>query len=130
MPQVCFYDNACKLVEHIYHGGDDYSPFLNTVFPVDPFHFRGHKATDDYCQYYTDPKVFPDLQDENGHWYFNSSAGEMTNVWYGGFASLARSMTPIRFNFMMEDMVERRNDWMIRRLAKRGNITFVGDLNF
>ncbi|KAH9809233.1 hypothetical protein DFH28DRAFT_905872 [Melampsora americana] len=127
MPQVCFYDNACKLVEHIYHGGEEYTAFLNTVFPVDPFHFRGHKASDDFCQHDTDPKLFPELQ-ESGNWIFNSSAAEMTNVWYGGFASVARSMSAIRFNFMMEDMIERRNDWLIRRLAKRSNISFLGDL--
>ncbi|EGG12306.1 uncharacterized protein MELLADRAFT_89176 [Melampsora larici-populina 98AG31] len=107
--------------------GEDYGPFMETVFPVDPFHFRSHKETDKFCQYYTDPKLFPELRDANG-WYFNASAGECANVWYGGFASLARNMHPIRFNFMMEDMIERRNDWLIRRLSKRNNITFLGDI--
>ncbi|KAH9819249.1 hypothetical protein DFH28DRAFT_1148633 [Melampsora americana] len=127
MPQVCFYDNACKLVDHIYHGNHDPTPFMQTVFPVDPFHFHSHKSTDNFCQYYTDPKLFPELRDAHG-WYFNSSAGECTNVWYGGFASMARNMHPTRFNFMMEDMIERRNDWLIRRLSKRSNISFIGDI--
>ncbi|EGG09442.1 uncharacterized protein MELLADRAFT_71236 [Melampsora larici-populina 98AG31] len=100
---------------------------MKTVIPVDPFHFRSHKESDEFCQHYTDPKLFPELRDANG-WYFNSSAGECTNVWYSGFASLARNMHPIRFNFMMEDMIKRRNDWLIRRLLKRENITFLGDL--
>lgn len=127
MPQVCFYDSACKLVDHIYHGGEDKTPFLETVFPVDPFHFRGHKDTDEFCQHYTDPKLFPDLRDEGG-WVFNSSAAEMTNVWYGGFASIARNMHAVRFNFFMEQMVKRRNNWLIRRLHKRETISFIGDL--
>lgn len=128
MPEVCFYDNACNLVSHIYHGGKDYSAFLKTVFPVDPFHFRGHKESDEFCQYYTDPKLFPQLQEEDGSWFFNASAGEIANLWYGGFASIARSMSSIRFNFMMEDMVERRNNWLLKRLAKRADISFIGNL--
>ncbi|EGG01440.1 uncharacterized protein MELLADRAFT_92190 [Melampsora larici-populina 98AG31] len=88
-----------------------------TNYTVDPFHFRGHKASDDFCQHYTDPKRFPELQ-KDGNWVFNSSAAEMTNIWYGGFALLAQSMSAIRFNFMMEDMIERRNEWLIQRLSK------------
>ncbi|EGG01794.1 uncharacterized protein MELLADRAFT_91869 [Melampsora larici-populina 98AG31] len=129
LPQVCFYDNACKLVDHIYHGGSDSTRFLDTVIPVDPFHFHSHKESDEFCQYYTDPKLFPELRDAHG-WYFNSSAGECSNVWYGGFASMARNMHRIRFNFMMEDMTERRNDWLIKRLSKRADLTFIGDILF
>lgn len=127
MPQVCFYDSACRLVNHIYNGGEDSTPFLKTVIPVDPFHFRGHKSTDKFCQYYTDPKLFTELR-EGDSWVFNSSAGECANVWYGGFASLARNMGPIRYNFLMEDMVDRRNKWLIKKLGKRRNVTFLGDL--
>ncbi|EGG03126.1 uncharacterized protein MELLADRAFT_90456 [Melampsora larici-populina 98AG31] len=43
MPQVCFYDNACRLVEHIYHSGAHHKAFADTVIPVNPFHFRSHK---------------------------------------------------------------------------------------
>lgn len=126
LPEVVFYDNACRLTEHIYHGDGDIKDFEGTVIPVDPFHHRSHAGSDTFCQRFTDPKLFPDIQ-ENGKWIFNASAAELTNIWYGGFASMCRNMHSIKYNFFLEEMVALRNEWLIKKLEKRATTEFVGN---
>ncbi|KAH9806868.1 hypothetical protein DFH28DRAFT_1229943 [Melampsora americana] len=100
MPEVVFYDNACRLTEHIYNGTADRSAWEGTVIPVDPFHHRSHAESDEFCKRFTDPKLFPDIQ-EGGRWIFNASAGELTNIWYGG--------------------------WLTKKLDKRPDIEYLGE---
>lgn len=125
LPEVIFYDNACTLLRVIHNGDTDPKPFKNTIIPVDPFHHHSHKQSDQFCQKYTDPKVFPDWQ-EGGSWIFNTSAGELSNIWYGGFASMCRNMQATRYEFFLEEMVEERNDWLSDALAKRDSVKFIG----
>lgn len=125
LPEVIFYDNACNLVRVIHNGDKSAVPFENTVIPVDPFHHRSHKESDEFCQMYTDPKKFPDLQ-ENGSWIFNASAGELSNIWYGGFASMCRNMEATRYEFFLEEMVEWRNIWLTAALSCRKALQFIG----
>ncbi|EGG07045.1 uncharacterized protein MELLADRAFT_71752 [Melampsora larici-populina 98AG31] len=125
LPEVIFYDNACNLLRVIHNGDKDPAPFEHTVIPVDPFHHRSHKESDTFCQMYTDPKKFPDLQ-ESGSWIFNASAGELSNIWYGGFASMCRNMQATRYEFFLEEMVELRNMWLSDALAARPSLEFIG----
>ncbi|EGG12467.1 uncharacterized protein MELLADRAFT_70606 [Melampsora larici-populina 98AG31] len=125
MPEVVFYDNACRLTEHIYHGSGETQRFQGTVIPVDPFHHRSHAESDQFCKLFTDPKLFPDIQ-ENGQWIFNASAAELTNIWYGGFASMCRNMHSLRYNFFLEEMVYLRNMWLTKKLSKRPGMEFLG----
>ncbi|EGG08161.1 uncharacterized protein MELLADRAFT_84934 [Melampsora larici-populina 98AG31] len=125
LPEVIFYDNACNLLKVIHNGDRDPAPFKHSIIPVDPFHHRAHKETDEFCQRYTDPKKFPDLQ-ENGSWIFNASAGELSNIWYGGFASMCRNMQATRYKYFLEDMVEWRNLWLTDALSARKNVEYIG----
>ncbi|EGG11788.1 uncharacterized protein MELLADRAFT_90787 [Melampsora larici-populina 98AG31] len=125
LPEVIFYDNACTLLRVIHNGDIDPTPFANTIIPVDPFHHRAHAQGDEFCQMYTDPKLFPDIQ-ENGSWVFNASAGELGNIWYGGFASMCRNMQATHYEFFLEEMVEYRNDWLSDALACRSDVKFIG----
>lgn len=120
-----FYDTACSLVDFIYNHPQFRDKFLKTAFPVDPFHHKGHSKTDTFCLQFTDPHLFPELQ-ENGKWVFNASAAEMTNAWYGRFASIVRGMNVDRYNFFLEEMVRRRNIWTVKQLAKRKGIDRIG----
>ncbi|EGG07694.1 uncharacterized protein MELLADRAFT_85573 [Melampsora larici-populina 98AG31] len=129
LPEVIFYDNACNLLQVIHNGDKDPTPFENTVIPVDPFHHRSHKESDSFFQMYTDPKKFPDLQ-QKGSWIFNASAGELSNIWYGGFASMCRNMQATRYEFFLEEMVEFRNIWLCDALAARPSLEYIGSQKF
>ncbi|EGG05668.1 uncharacterized protein MELLADRAFT_87890 [Melampsora larici-populina 98AG31] len=126
MPEVVFYNNACRLTEHIYTGQSDPSNFKGTVIPVDPFHHRSHAESDQFCKMFTDPKLFPDIQ-EDGRWIFNASAAELTNIWYGGFASMCRNMLSLIYNFFLEEMVYLRNKWLTNKLNKRAGVAYIGE---
>ncbi|KAH9817679.1 hypothetical protein DFH28DRAFT_962667 [Melampsora americana] len=126
MPEVVFYNNACRLTEHIYTGNSDSSAFSRTVIPVDPFHHCSHADTDQFCKMFTDPHLFPDIQ-EDGRWIFNASAAELTNIWYGGFASMCRNMGSLMYNFFLEEMVELRNAWLTKRLSNRIGMEYLGE---
>ncbi|EGG09598.1 uncharacterized protein MELLADRAFT_95868 [Melampsora larici-populina 98AG31] len=126
MPEVVFYDNACRLTEHIYHGDGDSIRFQGTVIPVDPFHHCSHAESNEFCKMFTDPKLFPDIQ-EDGRWVFNASAAELTNIWYGGFARMCRNMHSLRYNFFLEQMVHLRNVWLTKKLNKRKGMMFMGN---
>jgi hypothetical protein len=56
----------------------------------------------------------------NGKWTFNSSAAEQTNVWMGGYLSMTREMRSVFFNFFLDEMIRRRNEWNIRELERKG----------
>lgn len=73
---------------------------------------------------YNDPKQFPDLH-EDGNWIFNSSATELNNIWYGGFASMCRNMQAIRYEFFLEEMVEWHNLWLSKKLACQKKVTYI-----
>lgn len=73
----------------------------------------------------SNPRLFPDLQ-ENGNWYFNSSAAEITNVWLSGFASMCRNMHAVHFNFFLSEMVRLRNEWLMGKLYERSSTKYIG----
>lgn len=94
-PDFLFFDNACNLCSFIRNR--KWFDFLNRVaIVVDAFHFSGHKADDEDCQYNCDPNAFPVLKTPENVWLFNSSAAEQVNVWFGKFQSKVKEMNVIR----------------------------------
>ncbi|KIJ07033.1 hypothetical protein PAXINDRAFT_121288 [Paxillus involutus ATCC 200175] len=118
-PEYFIFDNNCKLRAHQEAIRDTH--FSQTGFPVDVFHFNSkHKETDLYCQRHCNPAAFPDLL-ENGKWRFNTSICEQTNVWLGGYQAILRSMSVHRYNFYLDEMIKRRNRYIISELEKSGH---------
>ncbi|KAH9817739.1 hypothetical protein DFH28DRAFT_1156263, partial [Melampsora americana] len=111
MPQVIFYDNACKLLAHIYKSDDsERSRFQESIVAVDAFHFKSHKEDDCFCRKWTDPNLYPQLKDQC----------------YGGFASICRGQTAVQNNFFPDEMVRLRNIWLCEKLEKRKDIGHLG----
>ncbi|KAH6907643.1 hypothetical protein BKA70DRAFT_1104746 [Coprinopsis sp. MPI-PUGE-AT-0042] len=118
-PEFFIFDNNCQLDKHLKAIGDLH--FAKTGRPVDVFHFNcKHKESDIHCQMYCNPAAFAELIDENGHWVFNTSICEQTNVWLNGFLSILRDMEKTRYNFYLDEMVKRRNRFTLSELASRG----------
>jgi hypothetical protein len=94
----------------------------NTGKPVDVFHFTcKHKLTDNHCQLHCNPASFRELIDENGNWRFNTSICEQTNVWFGGYISLVRDMEVTRYKYFFNEMIKRRNRYVIAELDRKGH---------
>ena len=53
-------------------------------------------------------------------WRFNSSAAEQANAWIGGFLAIVREMRVENYNFFLDEMIRRRNDWLAQELLNRG----------
>jgi hypothetical protein len=62
------------------------------TLPVNVFHIKAkHQESDQFCSHWCNPAQFPDLM-QGGKWCFNSSAAEMTNVWFGGYLAVVWDM--------------------------------------
>ncbi|KIJ57565.1 hypothetical protein HYDPIDRAFT_104097, partial [Hydnomerulius pinastri MD-312] len=123
MPEYFVFDNNCKLRAHQEAIKDMH--FSQTGMPVDVFHFNSkHKETDLYCQQHCNPAAFPELI-EDGKWRFNTSICEQTNVWLGGYQAVLRDMGMHRYNFYLDEMIKRRNRFVIGELEKKGTITWT-----
>ncbi|KIJ60382.1 hypothetical protein HYDPIDRAFT_98972 [Hydnomerulius pinastri MD-312] len=119
-PEYFVFDNNCKLQAHQEVIKDRH--FANTGLPVDIFHFNSkHKETDLYCQQHCNPAAFPELI-QNGKWRFNTSICEQTNVWLGGFQAILRDMGVHRYNFYLDEMIKRRNRYVISELERKGHV--------
>ncbi|KAG2743488.1 hypothetical protein P692DRAFT_201886487 [Suillus brevipes Sb2] len=118
-PEYFVFDNNCKLRAHQDAIGDDH--FAATGMPVDVFHFNSkHKETDTYCQRHCNPAAFPELI-SGGKWRFNTSICEQTNVWLGGYQAILRDMSVHRYNFYLDEMIKRRNRYVISESERRGH---------
>ncbi|KIK81568.1 hypothetical protein PAXRUDRAFT_35835 [Paxillus rubicundulus Ve08.2h10] len=118
-PEYFIFDNNCKLRAHQEAIHDTH--FSQTGFPVDVFHFNSkHKEIDLYCQHHCNPAAFPDLI-ENVKWCFNTSISEQTNVWLGGYQAILCSMSVHRYNFYLDEMIKRRNRYIISEKLKKGD---------
>lgn len=94
--------------------------FERCALPVDVFHMKSkHKEADDFCNQLCNPALFPDLI-KDGKWRFNSSAAEMTNVWFGGYMVMVRDMRVDRYNFFLDEMIKLRNRVLTEDLRHRG----------
>jgi hypothetical protein len=117
MPNHIFFDNNCQLAQHVRKNEDP--AFTEVALTVDVFHFTcKHSKKDVFCQENCNPKDFRELMTEDGKWYFNSSIAEQTNVWLGGFHSIVREMTPIKYNFFLDQMILLRNQMTITKLKR------------
>lgn len=93
--------------------------FKGCVLPVDVFHMKTkHKESDDNCNKWCNPALFPDLM-VGDKWRFNSSVAEITNAWFGGFQSIVREMRVDRYNFFLDEMIKRRNRTTVVDLTRR-----------
>ncbi|TDL13731.1 hypothetical protein BD410DRAFT_734945 [Rickenella mellea] len=120
MPSFIFFDNNCRLKQHLDSTNDHY--FDHVGLPVDVFHAKTkHKETDEFCQRYCNPAAFPQLIGDNKKWVFNSSAAEQTNRWFGGFRSIVREMSPARYNFYLDEMIMLRNQFTVQNLERKGH---------
>ncbi|KAF9006349.1 hypothetical protein BDZ89DRAFT_1025657 [Hymenopellis radicata] len=126
IPSHIFYDNACNLLKHIRHIGDDHFKDSNLV--VDVFHSHIHSGEDEFCQKNCFPTLFPVLKTADGKWRLNSSVAEQTNVWFGAFQAMTREMSAIRYNFFLDEMITLRNEWMVSELDKNNTHPRLRDL--
>ncbi|KAJ7164484.1 hypothetical protein C8R46DRAFT_901653 [Mycena filopes] len=119
-PEFFVFDNNCKLDAHQRVNNDCH--FENTGKPVDVFHFTSkHKLTDHHCQLYCNPAAFPEMIMKDGKWRFNTSICEQTNVWFGGFISNVQDMEVTRYNFYLDEMIKRRNRYVVGQLETKGH---------
>ncbi|KAI0078361.1 hypothetical protein K474DRAFT_1641748 [Panus rudis PR-1116 ss-1] len=116
--QIVF-DNNCNMALLVYGGKDT---FFNTIgLSVDVFHFKSkHSVTDVFCQEHCNPAAYPELLDDNGGWFFNTSIAEQTNVWLAGFNAICREMVVEKYNFFLDEMIMRRNCITLENLTKGG----------
>jgi hypothetical protein len=118
LPSYIFFDNNCQLLKMLLRRYPrDY--LLRIGLPVDVFHFEcKHTEKDEFCQQNCNPAQWEELM-ENGKWVFNSSVAEQTNAWYGGFLAITREMRQERYNFFLDEMIRRRNNWTLEELRKK-----------
>jgi hypothetical protein len=115
VPSYIWHDNNCQLLKIL--PKDDY--LREACMPVDVFHFQcKHKVSDTFCQKECNPIHFPELT-TNARWTFNSSAAEQANMWIGKFQSICREMRMERYNFFLDEMIRRKNEYSIRCLMEK-----------
>ncbi len=120
-PRYAYFDNNCILYEHcdavpgetIHH---------EMGLPVDVFHWKcKHKKTHKACSYHCNPLAFPELLTEDGKGsFFNSSAAEQTNVWFGGYHAIVREMSAVKYDFFLDEMIMRKNELTRAKLEREG----------
>ncbi|KAH8077384.1 hypothetical protein BXZ70DRAFT_1012946 [Cristinia sonorae] len=116
-PDHVIFDNNCHVVPHV--RGDPF--FENIGLTVDVFHFKSkHRISDHACQETCNPAAYPELMNDDGTWFFNSSACEQFNSWVVGYVSMCREMTAEKFNFFLDEMCMRRNRDTIAELEEKG----------
>ena len=117
-PEHIFYDTNCLARQQA-----EKDPWFNGIgMCVDAWHFRNkHAVTHAYCQLNCNPAMYPELMDDTGGWFFNTSVAEQTNAWLGGYHSMCREMLPAKFDFFLDEMIRLRNIEVIRHLDKQGH---------
>lgn len=65
--------------------------------------------------------MYPELMRPDGTWYFNTSAAEQTNVWFGAYHSICREMIAVKFNFFLDEMIRLRNELTVAKLRAGGH---------
>ncbi len=129
-PSISHYDTNCKLYQ--YSAANNGTIHLKMGLPVDVFHWKTkHKKTDIECQVHCNPYNFPELLTEDGQWAFNSSIAEQTNMWLGGFSSIVREMGVDKYNFLLDELVMRKNELTKAKLAAEGYIpSYIPGVHF
>ncbi|KAF8583376.1 hypothetical protein K439DRAFT_1348921, partial [Ramaria rubella] len=112
-----FHDNNCKILPMLKNHPDPH--FSHTIFPVDVFHFKSkHKESDQFCAKHCNLMNWPKLLTEGGCWRFNSSGAEQANAYFGGYQAVVREMQVDWYNFFLDEMISRRNEMLVKELAK------------
>ncbi|THU81897.1 hypothetical protein K435DRAFT_692663 [Dendrothele bispora CBS 962.96] len=126
LPEVMFYDNNCRLYRYLAKRFPDFKDML--ALPVDVFHWKTkHKKSDDICSYECSPYSFPELRGpEDGSWAFNSSIAEQNNVWLGGYHSILREMSAVKYDFFLNEIIRLKNQLTLSKLSPYhpGNLHF------
>jgi hypothetical protein len=118
-PQHLIYDSNCNALREVLNRRIKF--FDGMGMCVDAFHHKNkHKASDTFCRDRCDMKAYPELLDDDGKYYFNSSIAEQTNVWFGAFHNICREMTPVRYDFFLDEMIKRRNRITVHTLRAQG----------
>lgn len=113
-----FYDSNCQARKQAVK--DPW--FKDVIMCVDVWHFENkHKANDMYCRNHCNPHNYPELLDELGKWFFNTSVAEQVNAWLQGYHSICREMLVVKFNFFLDEMIRLRNTELLKRLEKEGH---------
>ncbi|KAG9052736.1 hypothetical protein FS842_009330 [Serendipita sp. 407] len=121
LPTYMWYDNNCRVKRAL-------EPYPNhrlnkVALPVDVFHFKAkHSKKDAYCGQHCNAANFPELMDGE-KWRFNSSAAEQANAWMAGFLAIVREMRKENFNFFLDEMIRRHNEWLRQEQKNPRTIT-------
>jgi hypothetical protein len=120
-PQHLIYDSNCNALREV--ESRKIAFFEGMGMCVDAFHHKTkHKASDLFCRERCDMKAYPELLDDDGKYYFNSSIAEQTNVWFGSFHNICREMTPVKYDFFLDEMILRRNRMTVATLRIQGRL--------
>jgi hypothetical protein len=113
-----WYDNNCHVKKVLKRYPED--PLNKVALPVDVFHFKSkHKESDEFCGSHCNPILWDELT-VNGKWRFNSSAAEQMNAWICGYQAIVQNMRAVRATFFLDEMIRRRNEWMVMELSRKG----------
>lgn len=116
-PEHIFYDSNCDARQQ----AEKIPWFAGIGMCVDVWHFKNkHKVTHEYCQKHCNPIQYPELLDEKGKWYFNTSVAEQVNAWLGGYLSICREMLPAKYDFFLDEMIRLRNFEHLKKLQREG----------
>ncbi|KJA20097.1 hypothetical protein HYPSUDRAFT_68700 [Hypholoma sublateritium FD-334 SS-4] len=78
--------------------------------------------------WFQDIGMYVDLLDEDGKWYFNSSAAEQHNAWFGQYLPICRDMLPEKYDFFLDEMCRLQNVETLKVNDKRGyNVRTIQD---
>ena len=122
-PQHLIYDSNCNALQEVQRRRLSF--FEGMGMCVDAFHHRTkHKATDTLCQEKCNMRLYPELLDDEGRYYFNSSIAEQVNVWFGAFHNICREMSPTKYDFFLDEMILRRNRVTVATLRAHGKKPF------
>ncbi|EDR05355.1 uncharacterized protein LACBIDRAFT_329773 [Laccaria bicolor S238N-H82] len=119
-PEHIFYDTNCDAKQQADASGDPW--FQDVGMCVDVWHFLNkHKVTHEFCQLNCNPAMYPELQDDDGNWFFNMSVAEQTNAWLGGYSSIIREMLPDKYDFFLDEMIRLHNAEVLQRVQDKWN---------
>ncbi|KAF8804503.1 hypothetical protein BYT27DRAFT_7106918 [Phlegmacium glaucopus] len=116
-PEHIFYDTNCLARQQA-----EKNPWFKGIgMCVDVWHFLNkHQVTHEYCQKNCNPSMYPELLDELGKWFFNTSVAEQVNAWLQGYHSICCEMLPIKFDFFLDEMIRQRNVEHLKKLDAEG----------
>ncbi|KAF7311236.1 hypothetical protein MKEN_01025200 [Mycena kentingensis (nom. inval.)] len=121
-PEHFVYDSNCDASQQVQAHPEQWVWFQDVGMSVDVFHFlTKHSETHFHCQEFCNPKSFPELVNEDGTWFFNSSVAEQNNSWLGGFQSIVRQMTAVKYDFFLNEMIRLHNEKLLAELNITAN---------